>query len=149
MTALVDDVTGASARFSSSTCMESGFKGDSVPLLDASTSMDSGLLVAIKAGSAVIVDDAGSEVAVGGTGNLVTLVSWPGTKSWLVVRGAGGLASIVPFREAESTVDSTPGAEKAISCEGGSAGSTDSDAGEGCEDAANGEGVLELTTPMV
>ena len=49
--------------------MGSGFEDESVPLLDASTSMDSGLLVAIEAGSAIIVDDAGSMVAVGGTGS--------------------------------------------------------------------------------
>ena len=68
-TTLIDNVTGDSARSSSSTCMGSRFEDESVLLLNALTSMDSGLLVVIEAGSTIIVDDAGSVVAVGGTGS--------------------------------------------------------------------------------
>ena len=71
-------------------------------------------------------------------------MSWLVLKSRLVVRGAGGLVySIVPFGEVKLMVDSTPGAEETVSCEGGSA-----DAGGGSEDVANGEGALEVMTPM-
>ena len=85
---LVDDVSGSSVCFSSSTCMGTGIDCESAPLLDASTFMDSGLLVAIEAGSAVIVDDTGRVVALGGAGGIVALVSClvpRSTESWLVV----------------------------------------------------------------
>jgi hypothetical protein len=122
--------------------MRSGFDGDPIPSLNASTVMDSTLLVAIEAGSAVVADEAGSAAAVGGA---LTLVSWSvprGTESWLVVRGADGPAySTVPLGEVKSTIDTPPVAEVATSCEGGPVAV---DAEAGGEDAANGESSLEL-----